>query len=234
MSSPAKPLDKLRQIVETCTACRLHKDRTQAVFDRGNPEAPLMIIGEAPGEDEDRTGLAFVGKAGKYMTQLLRAAHVPDDAYYATSVIKCKSDRNRFPDKDEPEICRRYLVKQVEIIKPKAVLICGKQALKYLLLWDTHEECDPIFSWIGRMFRRRDLYGEMIFLVCYHPSYLMRTKIEEDEEAWIQSVAALWSYVEHKLVGAPPAPLAFEDLRSAPSVPRMGRNLFGRGRGRAL
>lgn len=193
-----------------------------------------MIVGEAPGEDEDRTGLAFVGKAGKHLTKLLNAARVPDDAYYACNVLKCRPDNNRFPDGNEPEVCRRFLVKQVELVKPTAVLITGKQALKYLLLWGTHEEPDPIFPWLNKMYRRRDLYGEVIFLVCYHPSYLMRTEIEEDEEAWIQAVAQLWSYVEHKLAGTPPAPLAFEEIRPAPSVPRMGRNLFGKDRGRIL
>lgn len=193
-----------------------------------------MIVGEAPGEEEDHTGLAFVGKAGRHLTRLLNAARVPEDQYYCANVLKCHPDKNRFPDGDEPEICRRFLVKQVELVQPTAVLITGKQALKYLLLWGTHEEPDPIFPWLNKMYRRRDLYGEVIFLVCYHPSYLMRTEIEEDEEAWIQAVAQLWSYVEHKLAGTPPAPLAFEEIRPAPSVPRMGRNLFGKDRGRIL
>ena len=193
-----------------------------------------MIVGEAPGEEEDRVGLAFVGKAGRHLTRLLDAAQVPEDAYYTTNILKCRPDKNRFPEGNEPEVCRSYLVKQVKLVQPKAVLVTGKQALKYLLLWDTHEEPDPIFPWINKMYRRRDLYGEAIFLVCYHPSYLLRTEIEEDEEAWVQAVAQLWAYVEHKLAGTPPAPIAFEDLRSAPSVPRMGRNLFGQGRGRPL
>lgn len=193
-----------------------------------------MIVGEAPGEDEDKTGLAFVGKAGKHMTRLLNAARVPDDQYYAVNVLKCKPKRNRFPEGGEATICRGFLVKQIEHVQPKAILITGKQALKYLLLWGTHEEPDPIFPWINQMFRRRDLYGEIIFLVGYHPSYLMRSKIEEDEEAWVQSVAQLWSYVEHKVAGTPPAPIAFTDLRAAPTVPRMGRNLFAKNRGRAL
>ena len=204
------------------------------VFDRGNPRATLMIVGEAPGNEEDQTGLAFVGKAGRHLNRLLAAARVPEDAYYSTNVIKCKPEKNRFPGGNEAELCRRFLVKQLELVQPKAVIIAGIQALKYLLLWGTHEEPDPIFPWLNKMYRRRDLYGETIFLVAYHPSYLLRTEIEEDEEAWIQAVAQLWAYVEHKVAGTPPAPIAFEDIRPAPIVPRMGRNLFGTDRGRAL
>jgi len=229
------PLDKLRQVVATCQACRLHRGRTQAVFDRGNPHAPLMIVGEAPGEDEDRTGLAFVGKAGKHLNNLLQAARVPSDAYYASNVIKCRPEKNRFPeDGDEPKTCRGYLVEQIKLVKPKAIIVTGKQALRFLLLWGTHEEYDPLHPWINKQFRRRDLFNDIRFLVCYHPSYLMRTEIEEDEEAWIQSVGELWTFVEHKLAKTPPAPMPFRDIRPAPVVPRMGRNLFGKNRGQIL
>jgi len=228
------PLEKLCQIVKTCKACSLHKGRKNAVFDCGKSISPLMIVGEAPGEEEDRTGLAFTGKAGKHMKRLLRAARVPDDSYYCTHVIKCRPEKDRFPDGKEATTCRNFLDDQVKLIKPKAVIVCGKEALKYLLLWKTHEEPEPFHPWINRMFRRRDLYGEIIFLVCYHPGYLMKAKIEEDEEAWVQAVAQLWTYCEHKRAGTPPAPVSFEEIRSAPKVPRMGRNLFGKDRGRIL
>ena len=193
-----------------------------------------MIVGEAPAEEDDRTGLAFTGKAGKHLNRLLQAARVPTDNYYATNVIKCHPDKGRFPDGNEAEICRKYLVKQVQLVQPKAVIITGVQALKYLLLWETHEEPEPLHGWINRTFRRRDLYGEIMFLVCYHPSYLMKTEIDEDEEGWVQSVAALWAYCQHKIAGTAPAPLAFEELRSVPQIKRMGRNLFGTDRGRVL
>jgi DNA polymerase len=230
-----KPLDELRKIVETCKACHLHRDRKNAVFDRGNPNAPLMIVGEAPGEDEDQTGMAFVGKAGKHLSNLLRAARVPDDSVYMANVLKCRPEKNRFPEGGkEPETCRKYLLKQIEQVKPKAIILTGKQALRYLLLWGTHEEWNPLHPWINKQFRRRDLFEDVRFLVCYHPSYLLRTEIEEDEEAWIQSVGQLWSFVENKLAGTPPAPMAFTDIRPPPTVPRPCRNLFGKSRGRIL
>ena len=194
-----------------------------------------MIVGEAPGEDEDETGFAFVGKAGKHLSNLLAAARVPDDQYYCANVIKCRPQQNKFPEGGpEPETCRKYLLAQVAEVQPKAVIITGKQALRYLLLWGTHEEWNPLHPWINKQFRRRDLFDDIRFLVCYHPSYLLRNKIEEDEEAWIQAVGQLWAFVEHKVAGTPPAPMAYTDIRPPPEVPRQGRNLFGKSRGRIL
>lgn len=231
----ADPLEELRQVVATCQACRLHKGRKNAVFDRGNPDASLMIVGEAPGEDEDAAGLAFVGKSGKHLAELLHAARVPKDSVYFCNVLKCRPEKNRFPEGDKPpEICRNYLVRQIKLVNPLAIIITGKQALQYLLLWDTSEDPNPIFPWVNKYYRRRDLFGDTRFLVCYHPSYLLRTEIEEDEEAWIQAVGQLWAYIEHRLAETPPAPMSFRDLRSPPTPPRMGRNLFGKERGKAL
>jgi DNA polymerase len=221
-------------VVSTCKACPLYKDRTQTVFDRGNPKASLMIVGEAPGQEEDACGQAFVGKAGRLLTNLLAASRVPRNAIYLANVLKCRPPRNRFPEGDEAETCRGYLLKQVQLVKPKAILITGLQALKYLLLHGTHEDPNPIYPWINKQYRRRDVFDDIRFLVCYHPSYLLRTDIEEDQEAWIQAVAQLWSYVSHKLDKTPPAPMPFRDIRPAPTPPRMGRNLFGQDRGRIL
>jgi uracil-DNA glycosylase len=194
-----------------------------------------MIVGEAPGEDEDKCGLAFVGKAGKHLSNLLQAARVPQDQVYMANVLKCRPDKNRFPEGGpEPETCRKFLLKQIEHVKPKAIIITGQQALRYLLLWGTSEEWNPLHPWINKQYRRRDLFDDVRFLVCYHPSYLIRTEIEEDEEAWIQSVAQLWAFVEHKLAKTPPAPMSFVDIRPPPVVPRQGRNLFGKSRGKIL
>jgi len=194
-----------------------------------------MIIGEAPGEDEDASGLAFVGKAGKHLSNLLQAARVPDDSVYLANVLKCHPKNNRFPEGGtEPEQCRHYLLKQIEHVKPLAIMLTGKQALRYLLLHGTHEDWNPLHPWINKQYRRRDLFGDIRFLVCYHPSYLMRTEIEEDEEAWVQAVGQLWSFIENKRAGTPPAPMSFVDIRPPPKVPRQGRNLFGQARGRIL
>lgn len=228
----SKLLDDLRDIASTCTSCRLHKTRKHVVFDRGPASAPLMLVGESPGQDEDAQGYPFVGKSGNHLSALLRAAGVPEDQVYICNVLKCRSPDNRFPeDEEEPEICRKYLIQQIELVKPKAILLAGKQALKYVLLHGTTEDPQPFTPWVNKQYRRRDLFGDIRIGVIYHPAYLMRRNDEIDEEAWVQMVAGIWSYVQHKLNETAPAPVPFRDIRPAPKRPRMGRNLFGRSRG---
>jgi uracil-DNA glycosylase family 4 len=232
----SSPLDELRKVVATCTSCSLHDGRCMTVFGSGPPDAPLMLVGEAPGADEDRSGLPFVGRAGRLLSQLLEAARVPEDRIYKCNIIKCQPPKNKFPaGGKEPEICRGYLLKQIEEIKPKAIILTGKQALRYLLLHGTTEQWEPLIPWINKQYRRRQDYGDTRFLIVYHPSYLMRSNNEEDQEAWVQAVAQLWAYVEHKLAGTAPAPTVFKEIRVPPTPPRMGRNLFARGhRGKVL
>lgn len=223
-----EPLEELRKIVSTCVSCSLHSTRTQTVFDRGSPAAPLMIVGEAPGKDEDKQGFPFVGRAGQLLADLLKAANVPEDQIYMANVLKCRPPKNKFPqDGPEPETCRNYLLKQIDIVQPKAIIVAGKQALRYALLHGTHEKHNPLQPWINKQFRRKDLYGDIRFLCVYHPAYLIRRNDEEDQEEWINAVAKLWLYVQHKLAETPPALTPFKDIRPAPDVPRQGRNLFG-------
>ena len=232
----AGPLDELSKVVSTCTSCGLFEGRHSTVFGSGPHDAPLMIIGEALGADENRNGLPFVGRAGKLLSQLLEAARVPESSIYKTNILKCQPPKNRFPaGGEEPEICRGYLLKQIEVINPRAIILTGKQALRYLLLHNTTEQWEILTPWINRQYRRRQDFGDTRFLIVYHPSYLMRSNNEEDQEAWVQSVAQLWAFVEHKIAGTAPAPTVFKEIRVPPTIPRMGRNLFTRGqRGKVL
>jgi uracil-DNA glycosylase family 4 len=150
--------------------------------------------------------------------------------------LKCRPPENRFPaEGEEPEICRGYLLKQIEIIKPRAIILTGKQALRFVLLYGTTEKHNPLHPWINRQYRRREDFGDTRFLIVYHPSYLLRSQNEEDEEAWVQAVAQLWAYIKHKIDGTAPAPTVFKEIRVPPKPPRMGRNLFGqKGRGKVL
>lgn len=229
--SKSDRLDELRKIVATCESCQLHSSRTQSVFGRGSENASIMVIGEAPGRDEDAIGEPFVGRAGQHLSGLLAAAGVPEDELYFANVLCCRPPDNKFPTRtNEPMTCRGYLLRQIEVIQPSAIILTGKQALRYVLLEGTSETCDPLFPWINRQCRRRDMFGNIRFLICYHPSYLMRTNNDDDEEAWIQAVAQLWSHVNHRRDGTAPAPVAFLDINPAVAPPRMGRNLFGKGK----
>lgn len=227
--------EELRQIVSTCTQCRLHTCRKQTVFSRGSIDAPIMVVGEAPGKDEDEQGFPFVGKAGDHLSELLKAASIPEELIYYSNILKCRPENNKFPeDGSEPETCRGYLLKQIELVKPKAIILAGKQALRYLLIHGTSEKWQPLIPWINKQFRRRDPFGDIRFLVVYHPAYLIRRNDEEDEEAWVQAVAGIWNYVQHKINGTAPAPIPFKEIHSLSERPKQGRNLFTNKRDIAL
>ena len=116
-----------------CTACRLSETRTNVVFGAGDPMAQLMFIGEGPGEQEDRDGVPFVGRAGKLLTQLIEEVRLSRDTVYIANVVKCRPPGNRDPQADEIEACRGFLGAQLELIQPRVVVTLGNFATKWLL-----------------------------------------------------------------------------------------------------
>ena len=160
---------KLRVIQENaaaCVACSLHETRTNPVFARGNPLSQLMVIGEAPGEEEDRTGQPFVGRAGKLLDQLLQAVGFPRDSVYICNVLKCRPPGNRNPLPNEVESCSGFLRSQIDAIAPKALLAVGKFAAQTLV---QSEES------IGRLRGQIHQYNGVPVVVTYHPAYLLRS-----------------------------------------------------------
>ena len=160
---------KLRVIHENagaCKACSLHETRTNPVFARGNPLSQLMVIGEAPGEEEDRTGEPFVGRAGKLLDVLLQAVGFPRDSVYICNVLKCRPPGNRNPLPNEVESCSGFLRSQIDAIAPKALLAVGKFAAQTLV---QSEES------IGRLRGQIHQYNGVPVVVTYHPAYLLRS-----------------------------------------------------------
>jgi DNA polymerase len=160
---------KLRVIQDNagaCTACSLHETRTNSVFARGNPLSQLMVIGEAPGEEEDRTGVPFVGRAGKLLDVLLQAVGFPRDSVYICNVLKCRPPGNRNPLPNEVELCSGFLRSQIDAIAPKALLAVGKFAAQTLV---QSEES------IGRLRGQIHQYNGVPVVVTYHPAYLLRS-----------------------------------------------------------
>ena len=132
-SSAPPELQVLRDEVLSCTRCRLHRGRTQAVFADGNPSARLVVVGEAPGANEDRTGLPFVGQAGKLLDLMLSSVGLSrEESVYICNVIKCRPPGNRDPQPDEISACSSYLRRQLQIVRPEAVLTVGAFASKLL------------------------------------------------------------------------------------------------------
>lgn len=168
--------DALQQQVSRCTACSLHKTRTQTVFGVGNRHADWMLIGEAPGADEDRQGEPFVGRAGQLLNAMLYAVGLKREQVYIANILKCRPPRNRDPEQEEIEQCEKFLLRQVELIKPKLILALGRIAAQNLLKTDIS---------IGRLRGRPFNYGadEIPLVVTYHPAYLLRSP-KEKRKAW--------------------------------------------------
>lgn len=129
----ASSLDQFEKLICDSTKCRLHQGRNKFVFGTGNPNADVLVIGEGPGAEEDKQGLPFVGRAGKLLTDMLKAIKFEREEVYIGNVVKCRPPDNRTPMQDEMDTCLPYLKKQVELIKPKLILCLGLTAAKGLL-----------------------------------------------------------------------------------------------------
>jgi uracil-DNA glycosylase len=162
--------------VSACTRCALHRGRTQTVFGVGRRDARLLVIGEAPGAEEDRQGEPFVGRAGQLLNAMLAAIDLEREAVYIANVLKCRPPGNRDPRPEEAAQCTPYLDRQIELIRPEVILAVGRIAAQWLLQSDV-----PIGRLRGQVLR----YGAAgtPLVVSYHPAYLLRTPLAK-AKAW--------------------------------------------------
>lgn len=176
--SEAIPQDwnTLRSAVAACTACELHKTRKQTVFGTGNPQADWMIVGEAPGADEDKQGEPFVGRAGKLLDQMLRAAGFKREEVFIANILKCRPPGNRDPKPEEAAACSGFLRRQIEHVQPKIILCVGRVAAQNLLATDAPT---------GRLRGQVHTHAEtgVPVIVTYHPAYLLRQPAEK-RKSW--------------------------------------------------
>jgi DNA polymerase len=166
--------ETLAEVVRGCRLCGLCETRTQTVFGVGNRSARLMVIGEAPGAEEDRQGEPFVGRAGILLNAMLRAAGFERGDVYIANIAKCRPPNNRDPSDEEAERCLPYLRRQVELVDPEVILCVGRIAAQRLLDTDT-----PIGKLRGRV---HELDGRPV-VVTYHPAYLLRSPGEK-RKSW--------------------------------------------------
>lgn len=174
--APSYGLDwpELRDCVANCTRCELSTSRTNTVFGVGNPEADWLIIGEAPGAEEDRRGEPFVGRAGQLLDHMLLAIGQSRESVFIANILKCRPPNNRDPKPSEAEACRDYLERQIELIQPRIILAVGKIAAQNLLGSD-----DPV----GRMRGRPHELNGIPLVVTYHPAYLLRSPSQK-HKSW--------------------------------------------------
>lgn len=185
--------DELAAAVAACTRCNLHATRTQAVFGVGSRSARWMVIGEAPGADEDRQGEPFVGRAGQLLNAMLQAIGLAREQVYITNILKCRPPHNRDPRPEEVRACIPYLFRQIELIDPVLILCVGRIAAQTLLQTDA-----PIGKLRGRLHR---IAGHRPMIVTYHPAYLLRSPGEK-RKAWADLVLAMRTFEQSQGVPA--------------------------------
>lgn len=180
-------LDELAAQAAVCTACELHREAKQAVFGVGNPAADLMFVGEGPGEEEDRQGEPFVGRAGQLLTKIIRAMGFERADVYIANVVKHRPPKNRTPTKHEIAQCHHFLLAQLEIIRPKIICALGAPAAQTLLSTEK-----SIGTMRGKFHRYPDM-PEILVMPTYHPAYLLRSpgekgKVWEDMKKVMQEL----------------------------------------------
>jgi len=170
----------LREAVAACRACKLCEGRTNTVFGVGHERAQWMVVGEAPGEQEDLKGEPFVGKAGQLLDNMLRALGLTrgeadaQHQVFIANTLKCRPPRNRNPEPEELAQCEPFLIRQIELVQPKIILAMGRFAVQSLL-----KSGEPI----GRLRGRVHQYQGVPLVVTYHPAYLLRNP-QDKARAW--------------------------------------------------
>ncbi len=171
----------LREAVAACHACGLCEGRTQTVFGTGHTQARWMVVGEAPGEQEDLQGEPFVGASGQLLDAMLRALSLsraddgaPEQRVYIANTLKCRPPRNRNPAPEEMRQCEPFLVRQIELLRPRIILAMGRFAVQALL-----RSSEPI----GKLRGRVHAYQGVPLVVTYHPAYLLRS-LPDKARAW--------------------------------------------------
>lgn len=168
----AYDMERLKREALSCRRCPLWKGRRKVVFGDGNENADLMIIGEAPGEEEDIQGIPFVGNAGKKLNEMLQEIGISREEVYITNVVKCHPPKNRDPQPSEIDACEPFLIRQIELIRPKLICALGRHAASTLL-----KTRSPLWRLRGRFY---DYHGIKLF-VTYHPAFILRNPSSKEQ-----------------------------------------------------
>ena len=186
-----KSWETLEGAVHSCKKCRLWEVRTNVVIGRGNPESDIMFIGEGPGQQEDLTGKAFVGAAGKLLDKMLESVGLSEESVYIANIVKCRPPGNRDPLEDEKEACMNYLRYQLGLVKPKIIVCLGRIAATSIISPDF-----KITRQRGQWIERKGYH----IMATYHPSALLRDESKK-RPAWEDLKAIKAKYMELKEKG---------------------------------
>lgn len=170
MTKILEQLNKLKKEAYECKSCELFKTRNKIVFSDGCEYAPIMFIGEAPGQNEDETGIPFIGRAGQLLRKFLFEVDIKQDEIYIANTIKCRPPKNRKPTLKEKSSCKHFLDKQIELINPKIIVLVGSTALESFI----EDKKLTITKARGQIFEKEYLGKIRKFIPIFHPSYLLR------------------------------------------------------------
>ncbi len=194
MTNKKTLFDNLKNQIDNCQDCSLCQTRTNTVFGEGNPNSPLLIIGEAPGANEDETGRPFVGRAGKFLEECLNVASLDRNKVFIANVMKCrpcilsgKTNKNRPPTTEETQICSKWLKAQIDIIKPKVILTLGAPATKFIL----NKKTVKMNELRGTFFEINNIF----IMPSLHPSYILTYKGEAEKQMLIDDIKACYNKV---------------------------------------
>jgi uracil-DNA glycosylase len=165
-------LPKLGQACQSCTACKLASTRQKVVFGEGHPDARLMLIGEGPGAEEDRTGRPFVGQAGQLLDQILAAVGLSRETVYIGNVVKCRPPGNRNPEPDEVAACEHWLLEQIRLVRPQILVTLGNVPTQWAL-----ETSAGITKTRGQWAEFKKLSAPIRVMPIFHPAYLLRNPV---------------------------------------------------------
>jgi uracil-DNA glycosylase len=165
-------LESVRQVCVTCVACKLSTTRRHVVYGEGNPDAQLMVIGEGPGEEEDRTGRPFVGRAGQLLDQILAAVDIPRERVFIGNIVKCRPPGNRNPEPDEIAACDHWLLDQIRLIQPQIIITLGNVPTQWAL-----ETTQGITKTRGQWGTFKKLGLPIKVMPMFHPAYLLRNPV---------------------------------------------------------
>ena len=164
-----RELENIKKKVINCKKCDLYRTRTNPVFGNGKNNSEIFFIGEAPGRNEDKQGLPFVGRAGRILDELLDSINIDRNNVYISNIIKCRPPKNRNPKKNEIKICSKYLNEQLDIIKPKIIIPLGNYASMFILEKFGYG-VDKISNIHSKIFTYESKYGEIKIIPMYHPA----------------------------------------------------------------
>ena len=172
MTQKTIQLENLKKEAQKCQNCELYKTKNKTVFSDGCENAPIMFIGEAPGQNEDETGIPFIGRAGQLLRKFLFEVDIKQDDFYIANTIKCRPPKNRKPTQVEKTACKHFLDKQIELINPKIIVLVGSTALESFI----SDKKLTITKARGNIF---EIKGRK-FIPIFHPSYLLRYHSTEE------------------------------------------------------